>query len=78
MSDTLNKLENGLDKLIAFYKEAEFEIVKLRADNAKLRAFLADSAEEECEYGDGCPMFVSRHGTCWTCEVKRFLAEPKP
>ena len=35
---------------------------------------LADIAEGDCAYGDDCPTFGSRHGTCTRCVAHKALA----
>ena len=42
-------------------------------ENARLRAALSDFAEGDCEYGDGCPTFGSRHGKCIPCRAHESL-----
>jgi len=34
---------------------------------------LRDFAEYECEYGDHCPAFGSRHGQCVGCQARKAL-----
>lgn len=41
----------------------------LSAENERLRRALEDMAEGDCEYGDGCPTFGSRHGRCVPCKA---------
>lgn len=39
---------------------------------------LSDFAEWDCDYGDGCPTFRSRHGKCVGCKARDALQESKP
>ena len=41
----------------------------------RLRGVLSDFAEADCEYGDGCPDFGSRHYRCTGCIARAALAE---
>jgi hypothetical protein len=34
---------------------------------------LEDLAEGDCHYGDGCPTFGSRHGTCTSCKARKAI-----
>lgn len=41
----------------------------------RLRDALADFADRDCHYGDGCPPFAgTRHGTCDPCKARAALA----
>jgi len=49
----------------------------LSAKVERLRGYLRDLAEGDCAYGDGCPDFGSRHGTCYPCQARKALEESK-
>jgi hypothetical protein len=40
---------------------------------AHLRDLAQDLSDEGCSYGDGCPTFRSRHGTCHACMGRKAL-----
>lgn len=42
-------------------------VAVLRAE--RVVRFARDTAEGDCEYGDGCPIFGSRHGRCVRCQA---------
>lgn len=37
----------------------------------RLRSALSEFAEYDCEYGDGCPTFGTRHGRCVGCKARQ-------
>jgi hypothetical protein len=45
----------------------------LRAALETLRSFASDMAEGDCEYGDNCPTFGTRHGSCDPCRARAAL-----
>jgi len=47
---------------------------ELRAEVDRLRDVLKDFAEHDCTYGDGCPVFGSRHGRCTGCIARAALS----
>ena len=44
------------------------------AEIARLRESLEGIAEGDCSYGDQCPTFGSRHGTCVSCRARAALS----
>jgi Holliday junction resolvase RusA-like endonuclease len=45
------------------------------ATSPRVMDFVRELAAEPCEYGDKCPAFGSRHGTCINCKARRALGE---
>lgn len=41
-----------------------------------VRDFVQAFADEPCAYGDDCPPFGTRHGTCHNCAARRALGPP--
>jgi hypothetical protein len=37
----------------------------------RLEDFVREISEEDCHYGDGCPVFGSNHGRCLGCKARR-------
>lgn len=48
-------------------------IADLLEEAATALEFVQDLADESCEYGDNCPTFGSRHGTCLNCKAREAL-----
>jgi hypothetical protein len=44
----------------------------------RVRDFVQELADEPCNYGDNCPTFGTRHGTCLHCKARAALASPPP
>jgi hypothetical protein len=55
----------------------ESENAALRAALETLRSFASDMAEGDCEYGDNCPTFGTRHGSCDPCRARAALDATK-
>ena len=53
----------------------ESALAAAQQETARLRAVLEGMAEGDCMYGDGCPIFGSRHYRCMPC-VARAALEP--
>lgn len=56
--------------------EVGVQLVAARAELERMRAVvreMRDLAEYDCEYGDNCPPFDSRHGTCVGCKARKAL-----
>jgi hypothetical protein len=51
----------------------EFE----KQHSSVLLQVLEDLAEGDCYYGDGCPTFGSRHGTCTVCKARKAIEKHK-
>ena len=47
-------------------------IAEIEKENKKLKGFIEDIAERDCQYGDGCPLFIYR-GRCDSCKAKEVL-----
>jgi hypothetical protein len=52
----------------------EVDLNTLQKQIEDLKSVLQDFAEGDCEYGDGCPSFGTRHGRCISCKAKKALA----
>ena len=50
----------------------------LFADYQALRAFIQETADEECEYKDNCPPFGTRHYQCRPCKAREILKNHAP
>lgn len=44
-----------------------------RLEEERLEAVLRDFADADCEYGDNCPPFGTRHGRCVGCKARAAL-----
>ena len=56
-------------------RDAMEKLSASRAEAERLRGVLSGFAEADCEYGDGCPDFGSRHYRCTGCIARAALAE---
>jgi len=68
---------NAAVDMTARAEQAERERDELIEENRRLREALEDFAERDCEYGDNCPTFGTRHGTCTGCKARAALAGMK-
>lgn len=50
------------------------EVAEQAAQICTLTDFAKDIADEGCFYGDNCPTFGTRHGTCRPCKARSVLA----
>jgi len=41
----------------------------------RLQEWVEEFAAEPCTYGDGCPLFDTRHGRCFQCKARTLLQE---
>lgn len=53
--------------------ECHRELGELRARMSTLEGALHRIAEADCNYGDGCPAFGTRHGQCTPCVARAAL-----
>jgi len=61
------------------FTEAAYEhtIARVTAERDALRWFVEAMAEGDCDYGDQCPTFGTRHGQCSSCRARAALAACK-
>jgi hypothetical protein len=52
---------------------AEAQLITQREQIAQLKDFVQELADEPCMYGDNCPTFGTRHGTCLHCKARGAL-----
>ena len=57
--------------------EAATELDRREARLTALEQALEAFAERDCYYGDNCPTFGTRHGTCDGCRARQSLAALK-
>ena len=79
--DAARELAAGWEKRAEFaaeqYRRRNAEGQRAEAELSEVRAALKEFAEGECEYGDGCPSFGTRHGRCVPCKARAALAKGK-
>lgn len=63
-----------LDDVTADLVPISRALLAAEAERERLHSGLTDLTEYDCEYGDGCPVFGSRHGACFGCRARRVLA----
>lgn len=69
-------ITEALNDLIRQRDTLRSEVARLTAEVEAMRAVVStmeDFAEHDCTYGDGCPVFGSRHGVCIGCKARRAL-----
>ena len=80
VSDTVSQWSEEKQKnfveSIEDYKEEDSTSIGKQHSNILLEA-LEDLAEGDCYYGDDCPTFGSRHGTCTSCKARKAIEEYK-
>lgn len=76
MSNTPNidAILDGADDDSIQTDEAIAELKMLKNQIYSLKQFASDMAEGDCEYGDNCPTFGSRHGKCFSCMARQTLS----
>jgi len=52
-------------------------IADLLEEAATALDFVQELADEDCNYGDNCPIFGSRHGRCIRCRAVEVLNRSK-
>ena len=75
MSDKVEVDADGYETLYRKYHLALRLLREERERSERLRWTLEDFAEADCAYGDGCPVFGSRHGQCVGCIARGALEE---
>jgi hypothetical protein len=83
MKDLTTRLQEGIRQtwklapesrdLVEKNLRARIERLEKKLD--RLEQFAKDMAEDDCHYGDNCPPFGTRHGTCSGCQAREALKE---
>ncbi len=56
-------------------RSLEQQVATQGEENARLKDFVQELADEPCAYGDNCPTFGTYHGTCLNCKARAALAQ---
>lgn len=71
--DYIDRLKKRCEELDAGKKLAQKAQLRLTRKLEHVVAFVLELAEEGCSYGDDCPAFGSRHGTCLACRARNAI-----
>jgi hypothetical protein len=68
-----SRLTKAMNDVVKIVSDKTAEVRAMSAMIVDYQKSLEEFAEYDCEYGDECPRFGTRHGVCIGCKARRSI-----